>query len=66
MACSDCELPPSPSGCVNCNPNLYTISRLNTWKTAYRVLKDHEWDSDESIGPADVLLLAMFLEGVSD
>lgn len=59
------ELPPSPGGCSSCNPSLFTMNRMETWKTAHRMLTDITWE-DESVGPADVLLLAMFLEGVVD
>lgn len=48
--------------CPSCSPTEFIASRRDTWQIAHRLLKDYEWE--ESIGPADVLLLAMFLEGV--
>lgn len=53
--------------CASCSPSEFVAARLDTWKTALKVLTNVDWAGDETdIGPSDVLLLAMFLEGAAN
>lgn len=44
-------------------PTQFNAHRLDAWQMAHAELTKHNWGADYNVDPADVLILARFIEG---